>query len=197
MWMAPLAMGQSLCGEAPKDVPTLTQEQLKGDVEGKAELLTRLLGSAQLKGAVDARKMELHEQHKNLDQHQIDMYFVWVACQFIDKTVPANEKAQAWLQMRAAFSTPTNPSLPPRNPNALYQYGESVAEGQGGIVDQAHGVVRFQGIRTAGKADPTREFEYQDWIVRCPDLPAPRPDSFYGQFSGVVAGGTCTIVRRR
>jgi hypothetical protein len=93
MRMAPPTMAQSLCGEAPKDLPTLTQEQLKGDVEGKAELLARLLGSAQLKGAVDARKMELHEEHKNLGQHQIDMYFMWVARQFIDKTVPAGDKA--------------------------------------------------------------------------------------------------------
>jgi hypothetical protein len=98
-------------------------------------------------------------------------------------------------------SPPSSPSVPSsapaRDPNALYQYGEPVVEGQGGVVDQAHGIVRFQGMRTAGKADPSREFEYQDWIVRCPDLPTPRPNAFYGPYSGLVTGGTCTLIGRR
>jgi hypothetical protein len=89
--------------------------------------------------------------------------------------------------------SPTVP--PPRNPNALYQYGEAVAEVQGAVISQANGTVTFQAIHTAGKADPSREVEYQDWVLRCPDLAAPRPGVF-GQFSGVVAGATCTIVRK-
>jgi hypothetical protein len=194
MWMGSPALGQTLCGDAPKDVPILTQEQLKGDAEGKAEMLTRLLGSGQLKGAVDASRMELHEQHRDVDQHQIDMYFMWVACQFIDRTVPAPEKLKAWLQVRSAFPTP--PPTPPHNPNALYQYGEPVADGQGAVIDRAHGVVTFQGLRTAGKADPTTEFEYQDWILSCPDLPTPPRNAFVGVYSGVVVGAKCSIVRK-
>jgi hypothetical protein len=86
---------------------------------------------------------------------------------------------------------------PARDPNALYQYGAPVAEGMGGILDQAHGVIKFQAIRSSGKADPTREFEYQDWVVRCPQMPTPPPNTLYGQYIGMAVGGICEIVRHR
>jgi hypothetical protein len=85
---------------------------------------------------------------------------------------------------------------PPRNPDALYQYGESVAEVQGAVISQANGIVTFQFLRTAGKADSDREFEFRDWVLRCPNLPRPRPNTFFGQFSGVMSSETCTIVRK-
>jgi len=113
----------------------------------------------------------------------------------LDKTLSAAEKIALWKDMLAAFNPrPMTALLPARNPNALYQYGEAVAEVQGAVISQANGTVTFQAIRTAGKADAAREVEYQDWVLRCPDLPGPRPGTFVGQFSGVVAGATCTIV---
>jgi hypothetical protein len=60
----------------PKDVPLATQQQLKGDVEGQAQMLTTLLGTAQVKGAIETSRTELYEQHTNSDHHQIDMYFM-------------------------------------------------------------------------------------------------------------------------
>ena len=71
--------------------------------------------------------------------------------------------------------------LPPqhaRDPNALYQYGEPVADVQGAIISQANGTVTFQAVHTAGKVDPTREVEYQNWVLSCPNLPAPRPNTY-------------------
>jgi hypothetical protein len=68
------------------------------------------------------------------------------------------------------------PPAPPqrsRNPDGLYQYGEQVADGVGGVVDQSNGVVSFQAIRSAGRADPTRDFEFRDWTLSCPDIPRP------------------------
>lgn len=43
-----VCVAQVNCGEQPKDVPTETQQELKGDVEGKAQLFTKLLGNAEL-----------------------------------------------------------------------------------------------------------------------------------------------------
>jgi hypothetical protein len=77
------ASAESYCGDAPKDIPVAAQDQIKGDVEGKAQLLTKMLGSAQINGTVEASRTELYEEHKNVDQHQIDMYFMWVSCQTI------------------------------------------------------------------------------------------------------------------
>lgn len=101
------ATAQITCGDPPKDVPIATQEQLKGDAEGKAQLFTKLLGTAQIKGAVDANRTELYQEHKNLDQHQVDMYFLWVSCQTIasDKTLATAEKLKLWEEVRASFSS--------------------------------------------------------------------------------------------
>jgi hypothetical protein len=188
---------QIACGDSPKDIPIAVQEMLKGDVEGKAQLLTKMLGDAQLKGKVETSRTELHQEHKNLDQYQIDMYFMWVACQALnsDKTLSTGDKIKLWTDVRAAFNPRgTTVLAPARNPNALYQYGEAVAEVQGAVLSQANGTVTFQTIRSAGKADSTREVEYQDWVLRCPNLPGPRPGTIVGQFSGMVVGETCTIV---
>jgi hypothetical protein len=81
-----------------------------------------------------------------------------------------------------------------RNPNAIYQYGESVGEVQGAVISQANGIVTFQTVHTSGKADPNRDVEYQNWVLRCPNLPAPAPGTTAGMFSGVIAGEKCAII---
>ena len=60
--------------QAPKDLPIAIQEQLKGDVTGKAETFMKL-GAAQLQGAVDMSRMELYEQHKSDQSQLIDISF--------------------------------------------------------------------------------------------------------------------------
>jgi len=71
-----------------------------------------------------------------------------------------------------------------------------VADVQGAIIAQANGTVSFQFVHAAGKADPAHDVEYQDWVLRCPGLPAPPPNVLVGQFSGAAAGLQCTIVRK-
>ena len=214
------AIAQVACGDMPKDLPLVTQEQLKGDTEGKAQLLTRLLGGAQIKGTIDNSRAELHEEHKNVDQHQIDMYFLWVSCQTIsaDRTLSTADKVRLLLEVYAASAPhpepplapasapppavpPPTPAVPPtphaaRNPNTLYQYGEAIADVQGAVISQADGVVTFQSARSNGKADTKREIEYQDWGLACPDLPRPPPNVIVGQFVGLVVGMRCTITRK-
>jgi hypothetical protein len=87
-------------------VPKFIQDQLKGDVEGKAQVFTRLLGDAQLKGTIDTSRTELYQEHGNLDQHQIDMYFMWVSCQTInaDKKLTTSEKIKLWTEVHSAFA---------------------------------------------------------------------------------------------
>jgi hypothetical protein len=194
------AFAEVSCGDAPKDVPVSTQEQLKADVDSKAQLLTKLLGNAQLKGTIDESRAELYEQHKNIDQHQIDMYYMWISCQTItsDKTISTEEKVKLLSDIRASFNSKAGGELTSaRNPNALYQYGEPVAEVQGAVISQANGIVTFQALHTSGKADKTREVEYQDWVLRCPQLPAPAPNVMVGQYNGMVWGATCDIIRKR
>jgi hypothetical protein len=98
------ALAQLPCGDAPKEVPVFIQEQLKGDVTGKAQTFMKL-GAGQIQGAVDASRTELHEQHKDVDQHQIDMYFMWVSCELInaDKDMKTSEKMKIWFDVHSAF----------------------------------------------------------------------------------------------
>src|SRR5258706_921711 len=67
------ARAQISCGDVAKEVPLAVREELKGDVEGKAQLLTKLVGDAQLKGKIETSRTELHQEHKNLDQNQVDI----------------------------------------------------------------------------------------------------------------------------
>jgi hypothetical protein len=54
------ARAQVQCGGTPSQVPVSTQEQLKGDVEDKAQILTKLLPGAQIKGATEMSKNDLY-----------------------------------------------------------------------------------------------------------------------------------------
>jgi hypothetical protein len=92
---------------------------------------------------------------------------------------------------------PPAKASPVRDPNALYQDGEIVAQIQGGIIDQPHGSVRFMTLSSNGKGNPQREMEYQDWVVLCPGLPIPPPNTIVGNFTGLAVGANCQLVRRR
>lgn len=186
------------CGETPSQVPVSTQEQLKGDVEGKVQILTKFLPGAQIKGAVEMRKNELYQEHRNVDKYQIDMYFSWVSCQAImhDSSLATADKMKLWTDVRNAFE-PRDAPASQRDPNAFYQYGEVVGDVQGAVVSQSNSLMTFQVVRSNGKADPTRDVEYQNWVISCPDLPRPRPNEIVGQFIGMVVGMKCTIVGKR
>src|SRR5258706_5935173 len=98
---ADFSLAQVLCGDQPKDVPLEVPEQLKGDVEGKAQLFTKLLGQAELKGTVDATKREVYQKHRDIDKSQIDRYMAWVSCQNImsDRSLNAIEKNRLWIDV--------------------------------------------------------------------------------------------------
>src|SRR5436305_1195140 len=76
------AAAQVSCGEQPT-IPADVEQQLKGDVEGKAQLFTKLLGKAELKGTIETSKKELQQKYKDVDKAQIDQYMAWVSCQNI------------------------------------------------------------------------------------------------------------------
>jgi WD40 repeat protein len=89
------------CGAQPKELPPDVQEKIKGDVEGKAQLFTKLLGDAALKGTVEASKTELQQKYKDVDKAQMDRYMSWVSCQSImqDKNLTTAEKNKLWLDL--------------------------------------------------------------------------------------------------
>jgi hypothetical protein len=97
----------------------------------------------------------------------------------------AHSPCHPWLE-RGQVATPTP---------FIDMDGESVADIQGAIISQANGTVAFQTVRTAGKADPTREVEYQDWVLNCPNPPRPAPNVIVGQYVGMLVGETGRVIR--
>jgi hypothetical protein len=92
---------QVSCGDPPRDIPIDVQREIKGDVEGKAQLFTKLLGDTQLTGKIQESKRDLYEKHQNVDKSQIDRYTIWVSCQNImsDKKLSTSEKSQLFLEV--------------------------------------------------------------------------------------------------
>jgi hypothetical protein len=115
-WAGPAAAQTQInCGAEPRDVPIEVQEQLKGDIQGKAQLFTRLLGDAQLQGAIDSTRHEVNEKHQNLDQSQLDRYMLWTMCQAIlaDKTLTSQEKVEQYLRVYKTLRPGSSQSEPP------------------------------------------------------------------------------------
>ncbi|MBY5484657.1 hypothetical protein HFO87_09250 [Rhizobium leguminosarum] len=100
---------QVSCGAQPVDVPPDVQQSFKGDVEGKAQLFTRLLGDVNLAGEVETSRDEIHQKYKNLDQSVIDRYMIWVSCQGImqDQRLSPAEKTRLWIQVYQELSRPS------------------------------------------------------------------------------------------
>jgi hypothetical protein len=92
-----------------------------------------------------------------------------------------------------------NPPQPTsRDPDGLYQLNQEVGSVGPANIDQANSTVTFQGVRSAGKLDPTREVEYRDFILRCEGLPmAPPANSFSGTVISMSTEAHCKIVGHR
>lgn len=96
-----IGVAQVNCGEQPKDLPAEIQQDVKGEIDGKAQLFTKLLGNAELKGAVQTSRKEVYEKHQNIDKSKIDRYAIWVHCQSImnNSALSAADKTQLWISV--------------------------------------------------------------------------------------------------
>lgn len=91
---------------------------------------------------------------------------------------------------------PAQPIAPPRNPDGLYQLDIEVGTVGPAYIDLGHSTVTFQGVRSLGNLDPTKEVEFRDFVLQCDGLPM-APRGFSGSVSSVSTGARCDIVRRR
>ncbi|MET4279831.1 MULTISPECIES: hypothetical protein [unclassified Bradyrhizobium] len=109
------AQAQVNCGPQPADVPPDVQLRIRGDVEGKAQVFTRLLGDVDLKGKVDSSRKEVHQKYRDLDKSVIDRYMIWVSCQNImqDKELKPPEKNRLWIDIYRELIKPSKESAAP------------------------------------------------------------------------------------
>jgi hypothetical protein len=86
---------------------------------------------------------------------------------------------------------------PVRDPDSFYQLDRVVATVSGAVEDLAHDVIRFEFARSTAALNSSREVEYRDFILQCSGMPSLPPGVIVGTYSGVVAGLSCDILRKR
>jgi hypothetical protein len=113
IWMAAGAIGISLCagvdiaraqetnglcGPVPA-LPTALQndESFKGQLQGQADLLSKLVGKAELSGQVEAARKQLYQNSDKFFAAQKDAYLAYLFCVLItqDKSLDISEKLKA------------------------------------------------------------------------------------------------------
>jgi hypothetical protein len=100
---------QVQCGAQPQEVPPDVQQRIQGDVEGKAQAFTKLLGDVNLKGKVDASRNEVYQKYNDVDKAHIDHYMIWVSCQniMLDKQLSARDKSVLWIEIYRELIKPS------------------------------------------------------------------------------------------
>lgn len=95
----------SLCG----DPPPVANEDLKAEIEGKAQILSRLLGDASLSGEIQTSRTEIFSKYKDDEQSRSNAYLEYQFCVLIfnDQDMSTKEKIEELKNIRREFSKPT------------------------------------------------------------------------------------------
>jgi hypothetical protein len=115
----------AICGRPPEwDIKSQDTESLKGDLQGKAQLLTKFLGSANLSGQIQTERETLYKNSDEPEARRQDAYLAYMFCVLImdDKTQSTNEKIKAINEFKQpvrksqslerSFAAPMTPCLP-------------------------------------------------------------------------------------
>jgi hypothetical protein len=100
------ARAQPSCGDPPR----VDDQTLKGDLEGKAQFLSKLVGDANLKGQIEAARTDVFSKYPNAGQAHSDAYLEYMFCSFVlsDPKLTAQEKLAAILEFRQAEREPAS-----------------------------------------------------------------------------------------
>ncbi|MCP3380171.1 MULTISPECIES: hypothetical protein [unclassified Bradyrhizobium] len=117
------AFGQQInCGPPP----TLSQElqnneAIKGNLQGKAQLLSKYVGQAELGGQIETTKSEIYTQSQDYYPAQQEAYLSYLFCSIIsaDPKFTTPEKLDALIKYKAARQKSSSNDLPPCVPSVL------------------------------------------------------------------------------
>ena len=73
------APAQPSCGDPPR----VDDQTLKTDLEGKAKLLSNLVGNASLKGQIDTTRVDIFSKYPNAGAAHSDTYLEYMFCSFV------------------------------------------------------------------------------------------------------------------
>jgi len=93
----------SVCG----DPPPVANETLKGEIAGKAQILSKYLGNAQLSGQIETSRTEIFSKYPNADERG-NAYFEYQVCILLmnDKKMTTQEKLAELQKIRREFQKP-------------------------------------------------------------------------------------------
>ena len=97
----PSVINAQQCGEAP----IVSDQSLKGDLEGKAKFLSGYLGEAGLKGQMESARTDVLSKYPNADRARIETYMLYMLCKTIlgDSTLTAQEKIKMMLEVQQSL----------------------------------------------------------------------------------------------
>ena len=97
------------CGAQPTLVGNTT-EQFKADAAGKAQFFSKFLPQADVTGNIVAWKSEQHQNYKDIDMQQKDLYYEWISCQNImsSPSMSIEQKQFQWGIVLSAFRPPVH-----------------------------------------------------------------------------------------
>lgn len=92
------------------DPPPVANEVLKGEIEGKAHLLSRFIGDASLSGQIEHSRTEIFSKYKANERS--DAFFEYMLCMLImnDSEMTTREKIDELSIVRRQFERPPTPS---------------------------------------------------------------------------------------
>jgi hypothetical protein len=90
----------AVCG----DPPPVANEALKGEIEGKAQFLSRFLGDASLAGRIETSRQEIFSQYPDQDERS-DAYFEYMFCVLImnDQDMTTQQKIDQLKEVKTDF----------------------------------------------------------------------------------------------
>lgn len=76
-----IAVGASNCGDPPPaQFQSRNDEKLKGDLQGKAQLLAKFAGGAQLGGEITLSRQQVFADYPDANRARTDAYFLYMFC---------------------------------------------------------------------------------------------------------------------
>jgi hypothetical protein len=97
------SLAQSECGPPPTFSATQSvSENLKGELQGQADFLSKLVGNAQLTGAVQAARTSIYQTSDQAFAAQKDAYLSYLFCVIVmsDKTLSTQARLDALIEFK-------------------------------------------------------------------------------------------------
>jgi len=97
-----VAYSDTICG----DPPPVANEALKGEIEGKAQLLSRFIGDANLSGKIETSRTEIFSKYPDAEKSRANAFFDYQVCVLImnDKKLDTIQKLNELKKIKREFN---------------------------------------------------------------------------------------------